>query len=91
MKPNGERLAPSAAAARPKRARPEKDGFLMPVVHILDPDNGQELKPVKAAEFAGGKWLLSLVVPLAFRRRSQPGGARTEVRRSDGVPGAWIV
>jgi Uma2 family endonuclease len=53
--------------------------------------NGQELKAVKAADFAGGKWLLSAVVPLAFRRRPQQGGARTEVRRTDGMPGSWTV
>jgi hypothetical protein len=53
--------------------------------------DGQQLVPVEPSAWAGGKWLVSEVVPLAFRRRVVRGQPKTEVRRTDGTPGNWIV
>jgi len=53
--------------------------------------NGQELVLVDPIDFQGGKWLVSQVVPLAFRRKMSRTGPRTEVRRTDGKPGQWVV
>jgi Uma2 family endonuclease len=53
--------------------------------------NGTELAPVKPTDFQDGKWLVSEVVPLAFRRKAARGGALTEVQRTDGVPGNWTI
>jgi Uma2 family endonuclease len=53
--------------------------------------DGQQLVPVQRTAFQGGKWLVSAVVPLAFRRKVTRGGPRTEVRRTDGKPGRWTV
>jgi hypothetical protein len=53
--------------------------------------NGTELVPVNLAEFQGGKWLVSAVVPLAFRRKALRSGPKTEVQRTDGVAGNWVV
>lgn len=53
--------------------------------------NGQELVLVEPAEFQGGKWLRSEMLPLAFRRRAFKSGPRTEVQRTDGQPGNWTV
>jgi len=53
--------------------------------------NGEKLVQIKSSEFQGGKWLISAVVPLAFRRKVQRAGALTEVQRTDGIPGNWTV
>src|SRR5262249_53859900 len=52
---------------------------------------GQELVLVPASLLEGKRWLVSAVLPLAFRRRSQGGKSVTEVRRTDGKPGLWTV
>jgi Uma2 family endonuclease len=53
--------------------------------------DGQQLAFVEPAEFEGQKWLVSDVVPLAFRRKAARGNPRTELRRIDGQPGSWTV
>jgi Uma2 family endonuclease len=53
--------------------------------------DGEQLAPVEPSEFQGKKWLVSEVLPLAFRRKAQRGGPRTEVRRTDRKPGHWTV
>jgi hypothetical protein len=53
--------------------------------------DGQQLVPVEPSSFQGGKWLVSEVVALAFRRKTRRGEARTQVRRTDGKPGDWTV
>jgi Uma2 family endonuclease len=54
--------------------------------------DGTDLAPVEVSELEGKKWLVSAVVPLAFRRTTAGGrGPRTEVRRTDGTPGQWVV
>ncbi len=53
--------------------------------------DGQRLIPVGSSTFQGGKWLVSAVVPLAFRRKVIRGNPLTEVQRTDGVPGHWTV
>ncbi len=52
---------------------------------------GQELALVPASLLEGKRWLVSAVLPLAFRRKSQRGKPVTEVRRTDGKPGQWTV
>jgi Uma2 family endonuclease len=52
---------------------------------------GQELVLVAAAPLEGKRWLVSAVLPLAFRRKAQGGKHLTEVRRTDGQPGQWAV
>jgi Uma2 family endonuclease len=53
--------------------------------------DGQRLAQVPASHFQRGKWLVSTVLPLAFRRKAQRGDPRTELQRTDGVPGNWTV
>jgi hypothetical protein len=53
--------------------------------------NGTELVQIKPSDFQGGKWLVSALVPLAFRRRVLRSGPLTEVQRTDGTPGCWTV
>jgi Uma2 family endonuclease len=54
--------------------------------------DGTDLAPVESSDVHGKKWLVSAVVPLAFRRRAARGeGPRTEVRRTDATPGQWVV
>jgi Uma2 family endonuclease len=54
--------------------------------------DGQQFVPVAPSDFQGSGWLVSAVVPLAFRRKvlKRP-GPLTEVRRTDGTPGKWTV
>jgi Uma2 family endonuclease len=52
---------------------------------------GQELVLVPASPLAGKRWLVSAVLPLAFRRKTEGGKPVTEVRRTDGPPGLWVV
>jgi Uma2 family endonuclease len=52
---------------------------------------GEELVLVKPSALEGKEWLVSEVVPLAFRRTMIKGAARTQVRRTDGRPGQWTV
>jgi Uma2 family endonuclease len=53
--------------------------------------NGSELVQVKASDSQGERWLVSAIVPLAFRRRVLRTGPLTEVRRTDDVPGNWTI
>ncbi len=52
---------------------------------------GEELVLVKPTELEGKDWLVSAVLPLAFRRTVVKGAPRTQVRRTDGNPGLWTV
>jgi hypothetical protein len=52
---------------------------------------GEEIVLVKPTSIAGKEWLLSQVLPLAFRRTVRRGTARTQVRRTDGESGLWTV
>jgi Putative restriction endonuclease len=53
--------------------------------------NGNELVQIKPADFQGGKWLLSKIVPLAFRRKVLRNGPSMEVQRTDGIAGNWTI
>ena len=53
--------------------------------------DGQRLTPVQASFLQGGKWLVSEVVPLAFRRRSQHRSPVLDLQRTDGIPGNWSI
>jgi Uma2 family endonuclease len=53
--------------------------------------DGEALVEVPARALEGRQWLVSEVLPLAFRRTTVKGVAKTEVRRTDGQPGAWVV
>jgi Uma2 family endonuclease len=52
---------------------------------------GRELVLVPASPLEGKRWLVSAVLPLAFRRKTQGGKPVTEVRRTDGRPGLWTA
>src|SRR5262245_43086779 len=51
--------------------------------------DGSELVRVQPSLVEGKRWLVSDVLPLAFRRRVVRGDPRTELRRTDGLPGVW--
>jgi Uma2 family endonuclease len=53
--------------------------------------DGLELVPVGLSSLRGKKWLVSEVLPVAFRRETGRGRARIRVRRTDGKPGRWVV
>jgi Uma2 family endonuclease len=54
--------------------------------------DGADLSPVEPGEVYGKKWLVSSVVPLAFRRTTAGGrGPHTEIRRTDDMPGQWVI
>jgi Uma2 family endonuclease len=53
--------------------------------------DGQQLTLVEPSDFQGQKWLVSEVVPLAFRQKASRRHPRTELRRTDGQDGSWIV
>jgi Uma2 family endonuclease len=53
--------------------------------------DAQELVLVKPAALEGKEWLVSEVLPLAFRRTVARGVPRTLVRRTDGGQGQWTV
>jgi Uma2 family endonuclease len=52
---------------------------------------GDELVLVTPSLLDGKEWLVSEVLPLAFRRTVVKGVPRTQVRRTDGQPGLWTV
>ena len=52
---------------------------------------GEELILVPPSVLEGKRWLVSTVLPLAFRRTVSKGTPRTQVRRTDGKPGRWTV
>jgi Uma2 family endonuclease len=52
---------------------------------------GEELVLVGPSLVDGKEWLVSAVLPLAFRRTVSKGIARTQVRRTDDKPGLWTV
>jgi Uma2 family endonuclease len=53
--------------------------------------NGRKLAPGKPSAHAGGKWLVSRVVPLAFRRAGSDEAPALEISRTDGQAGTWTV
>jgi Uma2 family endonuclease len=53
--------------------------------------NGKKLTPVKPSTHAGGKWLVSRVVPLAFRHAGTEEAPTLEISRTDGTAGNWTV
>jgi hypothetical protein len=53
--------------------------------------DGQDLVLTDAADFQGSKWLVSKVIPIAFRRRMVKKAARTELCRTDSKPGSWTI
>jgi Uma2 family endonuclease len=52
---------------------------------------GEELVLVRPSSFQGKDWLVSEVLPLAFRRAVRKGVPVTQVRRSDGKSGVWVA
>jgi hypothetical protein len=52
---------------------------------------GEELVLVKPTLLEEKEWLVSAVLPLAFRRTLSKGKPRTQVRRTDGKSGPWTV
>jgi Uma2 family endonuclease len=52
---------------------------------------GEELVLAKPAVLEGKEWLVSAVLPLAFRRTLSKGVALTQFRRTDGQPGLWAA
>jgi Uma2 family endonuclease len=52
---------------------------------------GEELVLVQPSSLEGKDWLVSAVLPLAFRRSVTRGVPRTQVRRTNGKPGRWVV
>jgi len=52
---------------------------------------GEELVLVPGSGLEGKRWLVSAVIPLAFRRTLRSGKPVTEVRRTDTKPGLWTV
>jgi Uma2 family endonuclease len=53
--------------------------------------DGHELVLVKLSELEGKEWLVSDVLPLAFRQTRSKGAPRTQIRRPDGKPGLWTL
>ncbi len=53
--------------------------------------DGEDLVEVKPSTLEGKQWLVSAVLPLAFRRVTSKGSPRTEVRRTDEHPGRWTI
>lgn len=53
--------------------------------------DGFRLVEISPSAWQGKKWFLGEVVPLAFRRCGSRHRPQTEVQRTDGIPGRWIV
>jgi Uma2 family endonuclease len=53
--------------------------------------DGRQLLPVELSPFRKKKWLVSEVLPLAFREKTVNHSPRTEVCRTDGEKGSWTV
>jgi hypothetical protein len=53
--------------------------------------DGEKLALVPPQNLHGGKWYVSQVMPLAFRRKGMRSGARIEIRRTDGQRGHWVI
>lgn len=53
--------------------------------------NGETLALVGQSDAGNPAWLQSSVLPLAFRWKSTKDGPRTEVKRTDGKTGKWVV
>jgi Uma2 family endonuclease len=53
--------------------------------------DGQQLVLVQPSPYQAGKWLVSEVVPFAFRPKVVRRKPRTQVHRTDGQPGSWTV
>jgi Uma2 family endonuclease len=54
-------------------------------------NNGQDLVPVVSEMREGELWLVSQVLPLAFRRITRKSKGKIEVQRTDGIPGQWVI
>ncbi len=52
---------------------------------------GRELVLAPATTLDGQRWVVSEVLPLAFRRKVHRGKAVNQLRRTDGKPGLWTV
>jgi Uma2 family endonuclease len=52
---------------------------------------GDELVLINPSILEGKEWLVSEVLPLAFRRTMIKGTPRSQVRRTDGQPGSWTI
>lgn len=52
--------------------------------------DGEDLREVQPTELEGAAWLISAVLPLAFRQTTSKGILRTEVRRTDAQSGTWL-
>ena len=53
--------------------------------------NGKKLVDIEPSAFQGGKWLISKVLPLAFRRKLVKGVAKMEVTCTDDRDGHWMI
>jgi Uma2 family endonuclease len=53
--------------------------------------DGRALMDVEPTRFKGKEWLISEVLPLAFRLITLRGEPMTEIRRTDAVSDKWIV
>jgi Uma2 family endonuclease len=53
--------------------------------------DGQQLTEVAPSEHRGGRWLVSQVIPFAFRREATGAEPRTGVLRTDDTGGSWVV
>jgi Uma2 family endonuclease len=60
------------------------------VARLLRHD-GEDLLEVKPSTLEGKQWLVSEVLPLAFRRITSKGTPRTQVCRTDGEPQHWTI
>jgi Uma2 family endonuclease len=59
-------------------------------VRLLRHD-GDNLAEVEPSDHRNKRWLLSEVLPLAFRRRTRRGERLTEIARTDDVAGHWLI
>jgi Uma2 family endonuclease len=53
--------------------------------------NGRDLVQVTPSRFQGKYWLVSDMVPLAFRHQKGKAGPRIHVQRTDARPGRWVI
>ncbi len=53
--------------------------------------DGTSLVAVGPSPYQGKKWLVSEVIPFAFRRRAARGTPMTELSRTDDTPGNWVI
>jgi Uma2 family endonuclease len=53
--------------------------------------DGKNLVEMGSSSYQSGKWLVSKVLPLAFRRKLVKGDAKIEIVRTDGQDARWLV